>query len=273
MKNGRLHRTAICLLLLLGMLFLSSCGIVSTTPEETDEPTRTRARTGTTAPQSVVPDWTTDGETYPDTGVKCYFEVKETGTSSRPGVTRVYLADGKAAVNGTAYPQYTFLHVETGETEFVSFVGWSVGRPLRDGEEPVSTELGYSFRLTEATYLYANFKEFYPAETTITYHMNGGTSDAGETYVQTVDTSYFTAPNTLYDAGGFTREGYVLLEYNTEPDGTGEAYSPGCKANAVDGKLDLYCICAPVSTGFTTVNDNYRAYLDELQASTKLPSP
>lgn len=270
MKNGRLHRTAICLLLLLGMLFLSSCGIVSTTPEETDEPTRTRARTGTTAPQSVVPDWTTDGETYPDTGVKCYFEVKETGTSSRPGVTRVYLADGKAAVNGTAYPQYTFLHVETGETEFVSFVGWSVGRPLHDGEEPVSTELGYSFRLTEATYLYANFKETYPAETTITYHMNGGTSDAGETYVQTVDTSYFTAPNTLYDAGGFTREGYVLLEYNTEPDGTGEAYSPGCKANAVDGKLDLYCIWAPVSTGFTTVNDNYRVSWSENYSGVKI---
>lgn len=258
MKRGTIRRTVLCLLLVLTSIFLASCGLVSveTTAGNTDAP----KTTGVTAPEpdkTVIPDWTTDGETYPDTGVKCYFEVKETGASSRPGVTYAYLADGKAAANGTFYPQYTFIHVETGESEFVTFVGWSVGKPLRDGEEPVSTELGYSFRLTEMTYLYANFKELYPSETTITYHMNGGASDAGETYVQTVDTSYFTAPNTLYNAGGFTREGYVLLEYNTKADGTGDAYSPGCKANAVDGKLDLYCIWAPVSTGFTTASATY----------------
>ncbi len=256
MKRGTIRRTVLCLLLVLTTVFLASCGLVSV--ETTAGNTDAKKTTGTTATEpdkTVIPDWTTDGETYPDTGVKCYFEVKETGASSRPGVTYAYLADGKAAANGTTYPQYTFIHVETGESEFVTFVGWSVGKPLRDGEEPVSTELDYSFRLTEATYLYANFKELYPAQTTITYHLNGGTSSSGETYVQTVDTSYFTAPNTLYDAGGFTREGYLLLEYNTMPDGTGEAISPGSKANAVDGKLDLYCIWAPASTGFSTATD------------------
>ena len=271
MKRGTIRRTVLCLLLVLTSILLASCGLVSveTTAGNTDAP----KTTGVTAPEpdkTVIPDWTTDGETYPDTGVKCYFEVKETGASSRPGITYAYLSDGKAAANGTFYPQYTFIHVETGESEFVTFVGWSVGKPLRDGEEPVSTELGYSFRLTEMTYLYANFKELYPSETTITYHMNGGASDAGETYVQTVDTSYFTAPNTLYNAGGFTREGYVLLEYNTEPDGTGEAISPGSKANAVDGKLDLYCIWAPVSTGFTTASATYSVSWRETYPSVKI---
>ena len=247
-----MKRTLLCLVLLFSLLFLASCGIVSTDPDETDEPTRTRERTSATEPQSATPDWTTDAATYPDTGVKCYFEVRETGVSPLPAVTRAYLGDYSSARSGERYAQYTFIRVETEVPDGLTFVGWSLGKPLRDGEEPISTELAYTFRIEETTYLYANFKSPYPAETTITYHMNGGASNTGETFVQTVDTSYFTAPNTLYDAGGFTREGYVLLEYNTKADGTGEAYSPGCKANAVDGKLDLWCVWAPVSSGFTT---------------------
>ncbi|MBP5349500.1 MAG: leucine-rich repeat protein [Clostridia bacterium] len=259
MKRGTIRRAVLCLLLVLTTVFLASCGLVSV--ETTAGNTDAKKTTGTTATEpdkTVIPDWTTDGETYPDTGVKCYFEVKETGASSRPGVTYAYLADGKAAANGTTYPQYTFIHVETGESEFVTFVGWSVGKPLREGEEPISTELGYSFRLTETTYLYANFKETYPAKTTMVYHLNGGTANGEDVVTDTVDTSFFTAPNTRYDDGSFTREGYVLLEYNTEPDGTGDAYSPGSKANAVNGSIDLYCIWAEASTGFSTATDSYK---------------
>lgn len=265
-----MKRTLLCLVLLFSLLFLASCGIVSTDPDETDEPTRTRARTSATEPQSATPDWTTDAATYPDTGVKCYFEVRETGVSPLPAVTRAYLGDYSSARSGERYAQYTFIRVETEVPDGLTFLGWSLGKPLRDGEEPISTELAYTFRIEETTYLYANFKSPYPAETTITYHMNGGASNTGETFVQTVDTSYFTAPNTLYDAGGFTREGYVLLEYNTKADGTGEAYSPGCKANAVDGKLDLYCIWAPVSTGFTTASATYSVSWRETYSGVKI---
>ena len=265
-----MKRTLLCLVLLFSLLFLASCGIVSTDPDETDEPTRTRARTSATEPQSATPDWTTDAATYPDTGVKCFFEVRETGVSPLPAVTRAYLGDYSSARSGERYAQYTFIRVETEVRDGLTFLGWSLGKPLRDGEEPISTELAYTFRIEETTYLYANFKSPYPAETTITYHMNGGASNTGETFVQTVDTSYFTAPNTLYDAGGFTREGYVLLEYNTKADGTGEAYSPGCKANAVDGKLDLYCIWAPVSTGFTTASATYSVSWRETYSGVKI---
>lgn len=259
-NSERAKRTLLCLVLIAALLFLASCGIVSTESDATEEPEyrpdRTKQRTTDAEPYTATPDWTTDDATYPDTDVKCWFEVKETGVSPLPGVTRAYVADGGTATNGSTYPQYTFLHVETSEPDGLTFLGWSLGKPLRDGEEPLSTDLGYSFRLFESpTYLYANFKNLYPAETTVTYHLNGGTSDAGETFVRTVDTSYFTAPNTLYNAGGFVREGFVLLEYNTEPDGTGDAYSPGEKANAVDGRLDLYCIWAPVSSGFETANE------------------
>lgn len=261
-----MKRTLLSLVLLFSLLFLASCGLVSTDPEETDEPTRTRERTNTPEPQSATPDWTTDAATYPDTGVKCYFEVKETGVSPLPAVTRAYLGDYSSARNGTTYPQYTFIHVETEVPDGLTFVGWSVGKPLRDGEEPISTELSYNLRLEGATYLFANFKSPYPAETTLTYHLNGGAANGEETVADTVDTSFFTAPNTRIDDGTFAREGYVLLEYNTKADGTGEAYSPGSKANAVDGKLDLYCIWAPVSTGFTTESATVRISRSESYA-------
>ena len=248
--------TAISLLLLLCMLFLASCGIVSVDPEKTGE-TEASGEPGTTAgDKTVVPDWTTDGATYPTSDLKCYFEFAEVGASPLPQATYAYLADGSAARNTTMYPQYTFIRLETEVPSDLTFAGWSVGKPIDKGGEVVSTETGYSFRLeTNPTYVYANFISPYPAETTMVYHLNGGTSNGEETVTDTVDTSFFTAPNTRYDDGRFTREGYVLLEYNTKADGTGEAYSPGSKANAVNGKIDLYCIWAETSTGFTTANE------------------
>ena len=272
MKRGLLIRTFLCLLLVLTTVGLASCGLVSveTTAGKTDPP-KTTGATETEPEKTVVPDWTTDDATYPPSDVKCYFEYFESGVSTLPRVTHAYLADGSSARNGTAHPQYTFIRLETEVPSDLTFLGWSVGKPADKGGEIVSTELAYSFRIEEnPTMVYANFVSPYPAVTTLTYHLNGGTSSSGDTYVQTVDTSYFTAPNTLYDAGGFTREGFVLLEYNTEPDGTGEAYSPGCKANAVDGELDLWCIWAPVSTGFTTTTDTIRVSRSETYSGVKI---
>lgn len=272
MKRGLLIRTFLCLLLVLTTVGLASCGLVSveTTAGKTDPP-KTTGATETEPEKTVVPDWTTDDATYPPSDVKCYFEYFESGVSTLPRVTHAYLADGSSARNGTAHPQYTFIRLETEVPSDLTFLGWSVGKPADKGGEIVSTELAYSFRIEEnPTMVYANFVSPYPAVTTLTYHLNGGTSSSGDTYVQTVDTSYFTAPNTLYDAGGFTREGFVLLEYNTEPDGTGEAYSPGCKANAVDGKLDLWCIWAPVSTDFTTTTDTIRVSRSETYSGVKI---
>ena len=86
--------TAISLLLLLCMLFLASCGIVSVDPEKTGE-TEASGGPGTTAgDKTVVPDWTTDGATYPTSDLKCYFEFAEVGASPLPQATYAYLADG-----------------------------------------------------------------------------------------------------------------------------------------------------------------------------------
>ena len=260
MKRGTIRRAVLCLLLVLTTVFLASCGLVSV--ETTAGNTDAKKTTGTTATEpdkTVIPDWTTDDATYPPSDVVCYFEYAETGVATLPRVTHAYLADGSAAKNGATYPQYTFIRLETEVPSDLTFAGWSIGKTLDKGGEIVSTEPAYSFRLeNNSTKVYANFVSPYPAETTMVYHLNGGTANGKETVSDVVDTSFFTAPNTRYDDGSFTREGYVLLEYNTKADGTGEAYSPGSKANAVNGSIDLYCIWAEASTGFSTATDSYK---------------
>ncbi len=220
------------------MTFFASCSLFSVEPD------------ATTAP----PAGTTSATTGAASGEKCYFEVIETGVSALPGATRVY-RDGAVAANGTRYPEGTVLDVSTSASSDLTFVGWSLDKSVDAGGEVVSTELTYRVRLSgKQVRLYANFVSPYPAVTALTYHLNGGTAGGKETVVDTVDTAYYTSPNTRYDDGSFTRDGYVLLEYNTKADGTGDAFSPGSKANPVDGKLDLYCIWAPVSSGFETEN-------------------
>ena len=238
MNFGSVKRIALCLTLIVSMVFLASCSLVSVKPGKTD-----------------APGGATGKATEPAGDATCYFEVKEAGVSPLPGAAHVLYADGRAAANGTLYPENTALRVETVVPSDYTFLGWSVGRSAAAGSEIVSTDLAYTVTLTgKQTYLYANYASLYPSETTLTYHLNGGTASGEETVVDTVDTSFFTAPNTLYDDGRFTREGYVLLEYNTKADGTGDAYSPGSKANAENGALDLYCVWAPASTGFETEN-------------------
>lgn len=50
----------------------------------------------------------------------------------------------------------------------------------------------------------------------------------------------------FYDDGTFHREGYVLIEYNTKADGTGEGYSLGSKFPMQRKERVLYCIWAKV---------------------------
>ncbi|MBP5209550.1 MAG: leucine-rich repeat protein, partial [Clostridia bacterium] len=75
------------------------------------------------------------------------------------------------------------------------------------------------------------------------YHLNDGTSAPVN---ETPDFSFYSAPNAKWDDGTLTRSGYVLIEYNTKADGSGQAYSLGSKVpygkNA--GELHLYCIWA-----------------------------
>ena len=147
------------------------------------------------------------------------------------------------------------------------FVGWSYGYYLEDGGELISKDRKITITLSEQYSLegaiiriYANYLDI----GTITYYANGGTIaadtpnatdnkyyktkiSAGTLHVQysSVYTDKVKSASLFYDDGTFYRDGYVLKEYNTLPDGTGESYTLGAKMSfAIDR---LYCIWSEVT--------------------------
>ena len=154
------------------------------------------------------------------------------------------------------------------------FVGWSFGSSVKNGGEVVSTEREYTFTVTPDTtkndvlQVYANYKDsniFY-------YDANGGevnlsaknaqgndyytvSQDGQKLKITLLDAyySYMECASTFYDDGSFTREGYVLREYNTKSDGSGEGFSLGSKFYTAGGDdyPTLYCIWEKASEEFS----------------------
>ena len=148
-----------------------------------------------------------------------------------------------------------------------AFVGWTIGASYASGGQVVSTSREYSVRISPenvtdgALIIYSNYVD----SDTILYHANGGkinTSSENMTdkefysiksTAQTVELTYgadylsfMECASSFYDDGTFTREGYVLIEYNTKADGSGESYSLGSKVpmQSGDSLTELYCIWA-----------------------------
>ncbi len=69
----------------------------------------------------------------------------------------------------------------------------------------------------------------------ITYDPNGGD---GETVTELYDRSVHTRPNTVTEL--FTREGYTLVCWNTEPDGSGQRIGLGSRTDADNRGLTVY---------------------------------
>ena len=155
------------------------------------------------------------------------------------------------------------------------FLGWSFGKSAADGGIVVTDERELEFTVTPdlledgVLYLYANYMDDTPRM--LYYDANGGVINAGSDNVShkkyyktkiegskllvTLGDEYFaycSSHSTFWDDGSFTRDGYVLAEYNTKPDGSGEGYSLGSKyyARNDNGVETLYCIwkkATPVS--------------------------
>lgn len=146
------------------------------------------------------------------------------------------------------------------------FLGWSFGMQMTYGAEPASTSREYTFRLTPDiadaagdVMLYANYSD----TVEYSYNLNGAEVNTqspnfsgGEYYSTSLDSdiltvslksSYFekaSAASLFYDDGIFSKEGYILKEYNTEPDGSGESFSLGSKfhIDRLGTAPTLYCI-------------------------------
>ena len=188
--------------------------------------------------------------------------------------------DTTAPAPGAAILAGTKITVSAGDTSRI-FVGWTFGKSAKAGGEIVSPEREYTFRISPdvvengALVVYANY-----TDTNVYYYdPNGGELnvssrnmaaniyydarvDGNRVKVTLLATYYDFAEcaSLFWDDSTFTRDGYVLKEYNTKPDGSGEAYSLGSKfyANTGDDSHPvLYCIwseCTPASD--FTVSDH-----------------
>lgn len=148
-----------------------------------------------------------------------------------------------------------------------NFAGWSLGYALDKGGELLSTERVFTLEMlpsvigdTNMITVYSNYID----KNTVKYDPNGGnvntdsTNMKGNAYYsaeydgKTVSVklsdkymSFAESASSFWDDGTFSREGYVLIEYNTMPDGSGESYSLGSKFYAAStASQTLYCIWA-----------------------------
>ena len=144
------------------------------------------------------------------------------------------------------------------------FLGFSIGGYLGEGGDKISAERTYTFTVSAALAnnsglidIYANYAD----EKAFFIDANGGTVNLGthnltanDYYAVSVDggvvkidyaNGYYRtvgAASLFWDDGSFTREGCVLTEYNTKPDGSGEGYSLGSKFSMKGEDRTLYCI-------------------------------
>ena len=146
------------------------------------------------------------------------------------------------------------------------FLGWSIG----SGGPIVSTEREFSLVISGETASDAGVVAVYPNysdSNSVYYHPNGGeintattnfkdkqfytafvaSLDGESTLKLQVNAKYFSkveSHSSLYDDGTIYRPGYVLVEYNTKADGTGEAFSLGSKVYLSPDEENpmLYCI-------------------------------
>ena len=155
----------------------------------------------------------------------------------------VSVKNGAASVNGSHVVEAGESLTLTPDTSKGPFAGWTSGKTLADGGALLSSDAEFVFTPSGNTTVYANYLE--TGSKYLLYDLNGGSTAEGSTsYIQKLDTSFYTSPNALNDKKIFTRTGYSLIEYNTKADGRGTGYSLGSKIKLDGDVTTLYCIWA-----------------------------
>ena len=133
------------------------------------------------------------------------------------------------------------LQIESGADavfELVLEEGYELSSVDYDGAYTVEDQHGIvCLRLQEVRYATLAAVELTNYFCTIVYEPNGG---AGETVSVVYDTEEHIRPNTSIGTDIFSREGYTLTGWNTEPDGSGVAVGLGSRVSVPNGALTLY---------------------------------
>ncbi len=196
------------------------------------------------------------------------FVVEKTSFDTETPVPFVFTGESGDTTNvtGNQIKLGSLIKASSGYQNRIS-LGWSSGARAEDGGIIVSDERELEFTVTPdllkdgTLYLFTNYMDDTPRA--LYYDANGGVINAGSDNVShtkyyktkiegskllvTLGDEYFAfcpSHSSFWDDGSFTRDGYVLAEYNTKPDGTGEGFSLGSKyyAKNDNGIETLYCI-------------------------------
>lgn len=187
----------------------------------------------------------------------------------------------------------TEIHLNAGDKSR-PFAAWTIGNTLANGGTVLSEDREFTYSVipenignTLFLAIYSNYLD----NNVLYYDLNGGAVNTESTnmkgnayYTATHDKGIVTvtlsetyldfaeSASTFWDDGSFYRDGYVLIEYNTEPDGSGEAYSLGSKFYAPSTKdLTLYCIWAEATAASDFETESVRwGYASDVNA-TKAP--
>ncbi|MCL1793050.1 MAG: leucine-rich repeat protein [Oscillospiraceae bacterium] len=145
-------------------------------------------------------------------------------------------------------PEDTFVSVSAEALEDCIFIGWSKGALMSKGGQFLSHSQNYSFTLVSDMFIYPNYLS--KNGQYIKYSANGGVlagagpeQDEADILYYEVNTKHYPCPNAFGDTGIFSREGYALIGYNTEPDGGGVSIGLGCNVAVMpqgENVLELY---------------------------------
>ena len=124
----------------------------------------------------------------------------------------------------------TDIDIEATATTGYVFSGWEVTGEGSSVAEATSATTTFTMGTTDAT-LTANFTPV--ATYTVTYYPN-------ITGINPIEASYSAGENVTVANNTFINPGYAFSEWNTDPIGDGDAYSPGDVIENINSNINLY---------------------------------
>ncbi len=124
--------------------------------------------------------------------------------------------------------EYDLVELSAEPQEGYRFLCWTLDIPLTEGGDVLSEVQSGSINVPKGREPVANYCD--TGHYVILYRTNGGvTADGKNYYYQTFSNAHYAMPNTIHQNGTFTREGYALLRYTENKDGTGDYTTLGGK--------------------------------------------
>ncbi len=191
-----------------------------------------------------------------------------------------YSADTSSQSQSSSLDEGTVIKLSANNMSRI-FKGWTVGASLSAGGEVISLDRQFDYAISSSharngvVTIYSNYVD----ANKLYYNLNGGSFAEGSKNlsgnshysVTAIDhgfeivyneqyLSFFECGSLFYDDGSFYKDGYILTEFNTRPDGTGTSYSLGSKAPLIDGNnhATYYCIWSEATSASDFVYEDVR---------------